>query len=81
MLLKMERISWLQGSRIQASSHPESKRTVVLSPRVHGQRVQLPSVQGTSRPESKCPVVQRPRVQSPNVQTIRPESSFSGMPI
>ena len=48
MLLKMERISWPQGSRVQASSRPEAKRPVVQSPRFQSSRVQ-----GSSHPESK----------------------------
>ena len=55
----MERISWVQASRIQAPRRPESKRS---------------RVQPSCRPDSK-----RPAVQSPNVQTVRPEFSFSDM--
>ena len=70
MLLKVERISWLQGFRMQASSHPDSKRLGVQSPSVQQSRVQA-----SSCPESKSPVVQSPRVQWSRVQVpSRPES-------
>ena len=60
MLLKIERISWLQGSRVQAFSRPGSKRTVVQSPEskrlvVQSPRVQSSRVQESCRPESKSP--------------------------
>ena len=44
MLLKMERISWVQVSRTQASSSP--------SPSVQVSRVQVSSCQEFKRPES-----------------------------
>ena len=77
----MERIYWLQVSRVQASRSPESKRTIVPSPRVQNPSDHSSIVQWSSRPDSKCPVVQSvqsAKVQSPSVQIIRPESSFSG---
>ena len=70
MLLKMERVSWLQGSRFQASSRPEFKCLAVQSPSVQPSRVQAPSC-----PESKSPVVQSPSVQSPRVQKSRAQMS------
>ena len=65
----------LQVSRFQPYMPPESKTTSVQSLRI----------QGSSCTEFKCPIVQNPRdqsprMQSPSIQTIRPESSFSGMP-
>ena len=82
MLLKMERISWLQWSIVQASMRPESKRTVVQSPRVQIPRVQSSKVQGSSRPESKCLVVQSPRiqVQESRVQASRPYAQGPAFP-
>ena len=38
-LLRMERTSWFRGSRIQASSHPESKRLGVQSLSVQSSQV------------------------------------------
>ena len=54
----MERISWLQGSRAQAFSRPESTCLGFQSPSVQPSRVQA-----SSCPESKIPVVQSPGVQ------------------
>ena len=72
MSLKMDRNFWVHESRVQAS------------------RVQASRVQSSRRPESRCPEskypgvqspgVQNQSVRSPSVQTMRPESSFSGMP-
>ena len=47
----------------------------VQSPSVPAFGVQASRGQASSHPKSK-----RPGVQRPNVQTMRPESSFSGMP-
>ena len=60
MLLKMERISWLQGPRVQGSNHPGSKRLGVQSSSVQSSRVQESRVQASSRPESKSPESKRP---------------------
>ena len=70
MFLKMERISWLQGSRVQASSRPESKRPVVQSPRVQSSRVQASSRPESKSPEPKCPESKRPD-HTPRVQLFR----------
>ena len=43
-LLRMERTSWFRGSRIQASSHPESKRLGVQSLSVPSLKVESPSI-------------------------------------
>ena len=82
--------SRVQASRVQASNRPESMRPGVQSPSVQVSRVQTSRVQvsrrpESKRPESKCPRIQSPSVQSPgvrspDVQTMRPETSFSGMP-
>ena len=67
-----------------------SRRSGVQSPNVHSPRVQASRVQSSRvqaskvqksrRLESKGPEPKRPGVQSPSVQTMRPESSFFGMP-
>ena len=75
MLLEMERISWLQGSRIQASIHPESKRLGVQSPSVQSFWVQESMVQESSCPVSKTPVVQSLSVQLSSVQESRVQTS------
>ena len=57
-------------------------------PSAQSPNAQVSRVQAYSRPESKRPVIQspkrpeskRPVVQSTSVQTMRQESSFSGMP-
>ena len=72
MSLKMEQISRVQGprvhaSRVQLTSRPESKRREFKRPNVHS-------------PSALALESNRPVDQSPNVQTRRPESSFSGMP-
>ena len=74
MLLKMERISWLQWSRVQAYGRPESKSPDSKRPVVQSQ--------GSSRPESKCPVVQSPRiqVQESRVQASRPYAQGPAFP-
>ena len=61
--LKMNRIFWVQGFRVEESrdhmprhpesKHPESMRPVVQTPKVQSSRVQV-----SSRPESKHPVIQ-----------------------
>ena len=70
MLLKMERVSWLQGSRVQASSRPESKRPVVQSPKVQSSRVQVSFRPESKSPEPKCPESKRPD-HTPSVQIFR----------
>ena len=65
----------LQVPRFQPYMPPEPKSASVQSLRI----------EGSSCTEFKCPIVQNPRdqssrMQSPSIQTIRPESSFSGMP-
>ena len=70
MLLKMERVSWLQVSRVQASSRPESKRAVVQSPKVQSSRVQVSSRPESKSPEPKCPESKRPD-HTPRVQLFR----------
>ena len=70
MLLKMERISWLQGSRVQGSNHPGSKRLGVQSSSVQSSRVQESRVQASSRPESKSPGSKSPESKRPD-HTLR----------
>ena len=47
MSLKMERIYWVQTSRVQASSRPESKRPESKYPDAQSPGVQSPSVQAS----------------------------------
>ena len=61
MTLKTERISWLQGSRVQASNHPESELPDDHSRSVQNPSVQASRIQATSRPDFK-----RPESMSPN---------------
>ena len=70
MLLKMERISWLQRSRVQASTRPESKRPVVQSPRVQSSRVQVSILPESKSLEPKCSESKRPD-HTPRVQLFR----------
>ena len=82
MLLKMDRVFWVQVSRVQASrvqgsrvqasrcrecKHPESERLGIKSPSVQGFTVQVSRVQTSSRPESKRPVCKCPGVRNPRV--------------
>ena len=60
MFLKMERISWLQGSRVQVSSSPESKRLGVQSPSVQLSRVSKSPVALSPRGEAARPYAQSP---------------------
>ena len=87
----MDRILWVQGSRIQASrfeasrvqasnfpecKRPESKSSFVQGSSVLGLSVQSSRFQASSRPESKRPEPKHPGVQSPRVQTMRSGCSF-----
>ena len=49
MLLKMERISWLKVSIVQASSRPEPKDLGVQSPSVQSAQAQESRVQASNR--------------------------------
>ena len=78
----------VQAFRVQASRLPvvdsQSKRLVVQSPSVRSPSVQTSRAQASShpepkRPESKLPESKHPGIQSPSVETMRPDSSFSGM--
>ena len=60
----------VQESRVQVSSRSNSK-----VPSVQSLSVKTSIVQASSRSESKGPVI-----QSPDVQNMRSDSSFSGMP-
>ena len=64
---------WVQRIRVQAFR--------VQASRVQASRVQASIDQASSRPESKRQKSKRPVVQSRSVQSMRPESSFSGMPL
>ena len=66
MSLKMERIFWIQGSRVEAS-------------RVQASRIEASSRPGFKSPNSKRPDSKHPGLQSPSVHIMHPESSFSGM--
>ena len=55
MTLKTERISWLQGSRVQAFNHPESELPDDHSRSVQNPSVQASRIQAASRPDSKRP--------------------------
>ena len=64
---------WVQGIRIQAFR--------VQASRVQASRIQASGDQASSRPESKRQKSKRPVVQSRSVQSMRPGSSFSGIPL
>ena len=61
------------SSRVQA---PGVQSPSLQNPSVHSPRFQAPR-----RPEFKCPDSKRLGFQSPSVQTMRPEPSFSCMPL
>ena len=58
---KMDRIFWVQGSKVQASRGEASI--------VYASRIQASICPGSKCPKSKCPVIQSLRVQSPSVQS------------
>ena len=74
MSLKIDKIFWVQRSRVQASSRTESKRSeaqkskrpVVQSPDVQSPSVQSPSVQASRVQASRCPESKRPEYRRPN---------------
>ena len=87
--------SRVQEFRYAESKRPGVHSPSVQTSRVQASRVQESRVQASRRPEFKCPEskrleskrpsvqsssVQSPSVYSPSVQTMRPRSSFFGMP-
>ena len=80
MLLKMERRSWLQGSRVQVSSRPDSMRLGVQNTSVQSSRVEESRVQASSRSESKGPFIQSPSVQKPESMIPKCKSPESKRP-
>ena len=80
MSLKMDRIFWVHGFRVQTSRRPESSHSGSKRPGVQNPSDRSPSVLSSRVQASMHRESERLVVQSPSVQTMRPGSNFSGEP-